>query len=178
MDAVNPVNHVIQHLRLIACPSLALEHGRIDRYVPEGGTVADHLRAIGWQPDSLNARVFLDGDLIDKAQWEYAVPRAGQAFVTRVIPMGGGEGGKSAIRIVAMLAVVVASIWTAGGASGLLPALAGQLGGAGAWAGMVGGSLGAGLAGSVISIAGSLAITARMPPARPRLCEQRQVPHG
>ena len=91
-------------LRLIACPSLALEHGRIDRYVQEGGTVADHLRAIGWQPDPLYARVFIDGVLIEKAQWEYAVPHAGQSLTIRVIPMGGGEGGKSAIRIVAMLA--------------------------------------------------------------------------
>jgi len=101
-----------QQVRLIACPSLALEHGKIDRYVRPGETVAGHLRALGWQPDSLNARVCIDGVLIEQAQWEYAVPRAGQSFVTRVIPMGGGEGGKSALRIVAMLAVVAAAIAT------------------------------------------------------------------
>lgn len=165
MEQTNP-----NTVRLIACPSLALEHGRIDRAVPEGATVAGHLRAIGWQPDRLNARVFIDGELIEQARWEYAVPRAGQAFVTRVIPMDGqgGEGGKSAMRIVAMLAIVVASIFTAGGGLAALPGLGG----------LTAGSLAAGVAGAIISIAGSLAITARMPPARPRLCDQREVPLG
>jgi len=136
-------------VRLIACPSLALEHGKIDRYVPEGGTVAEHLRAIGWQPDRLNARVFIDGRWIEKAQWEYAVPRAGESFVTRTIPMGGGEGGKSALRIVAMLAVVAAAIAT--GQLEFITAL---------------GPMAGPLATAAISIIGSLRAN-RLLPARP-----------
>ena len=155
---------VQNHVRLIACPSLALEHGRIDRYVPEGATVAEHLRAIGWQPETLHARVSIDGVWIAQAQWEYAVPRAGQSFVTRVIPMGGGGGNKDALRIVAMLAVVVAAI--------ALPYSAPFIA-----AGFGAGTFGGALAVATTSIIGSLAITAIIPPARPGLCDQRQVLH-
>lgn len=98
--------HPSQSIRLIACPHLALEHGRIDRYVPVGATVAEHLRSLGWPLDNLHARVFIDGQLIEQAAWEYAVPNTGQSLVARVIPMGGDEGGKTALRIVGMLAVV------------------------------------------------------------------------
>ena len=158
------VESVAGSLRLIACPSLALEHGRIDRYVPEGATVAGHLRAIGWQPDPLHARVFIDGVMIEKARWEEAMPAAGQALTIRVIPMGGGGGdggGKMALRIVAMIAVVAASIF--------LPALAPA-----AWGltTAAGGLTGLGLlASATISIVGSLAISALIPPARPRVAD-------
>ncbi|MEQ1792730.1 MAG: hypothetical protein ABL970_00950 [Nitrospira sp.] len=45
MDAANQSNE----LRLIACPHpLSIERGRIDRLVPEGATVAEHIRALKW----------------------------------------------------------------------------------------------------------------------------------
>lgn len=147
-------------LRLIACPYLALEHGRIDRYVPEGETIAGHLRALGWQPEGLSARVFLDGRLIEQAQWEYTVPAGGQSLVARVIPMGGDEGGKTALRIVGMIAVVVAAAFTGGAAGGAVGSFFG-----------VSANTGAALAMGAVSIAGSLALGALIPPARPRLPE-------
>ena len=146
-------------IRLIACPHpLSVEKGRIDELVPEGATVREHLRAFNLDPEALNALVFIDDERIAQAQWEYAVPRAGQNLSVRAIPAGGGGGseqGKSALRIVAMLAVVVASIFTAGGA------LAGVLG-----AGFGAGTFGAAFAGAALSIAGSLAINALIPPSR------------
>ena len=153
MEQTSPLVH------LIACPSLALEHGKIDRYVPEGGTVADHLRAIGWQPDRLNARVFIDGVFIEQAQWEYAAPLAGQAFITRVIPMGGGEGGKSALRIVAMLAIVAAAV-----ATGQLEFIAAY------------GPLAGPLVTAAISIAGSLALSGLIPAPLPRRALPQPMP--
>ena len=45
-------------------------------------------------------------------------------------------------------------------------------------AGFGAGTFGGALAVAGISIIGSLAITAIIPPARPGLCDQRQVPHG
>lgn len=166
MDAVNHVEHGNQvdqplPVRLIACPHLAMEHGRIDRYVPAGPTVAAHLRAIGWKLEGLHARVFIDGEFIEHAQWEYAVPRRGQSCVARVIPMSKKGGGKGIMGIVAMIGIVVASIFTAGGG---LAGLAGMIGGSGAWAGAAGlglaGGLGASLAAAAVTVAGSLQMNA------------------
>ena len=151
-----------KRLRLIACPTLGLMRGRVDRYVYPGMTVAQHLREIGWTPNIIShARVTIDDRLIDYADWEYAVPQAGQCFVTRVIPMGGGAGGgKDAFRIVAMLGIIALSL--------AAPALIGTFGGlAGALLVTTPGM--AALTTAAVSIVGTLLITALIPPARPRL---------
>jgi len=109
-------------LRLIACPHpLSITKDRIDRHVPEGATIAEHIRALGWRPETLAAVVYLNDVLVPQAEWEYAVPAAGQMLCVRAIPMdSGGNAGKSALRIVAMLAVVVAGVFTAGSTWGAL----------------------------------------------------------
>ena len=82
-----------QHFRLIALPSLFIEHGRIDRYLPPGSPVSDYMRRLGWDPKTMHARVSIDGRFVDQAQWEYATPQAGQSVVMRSIPGAGGGGG-------------------------------------------------------------------------------------
>ena len=79
------------------------------------------MRSIGWTPDSLSARVFIDGEYVKDAAWEYTIPRAGQSVVVRAIPMGGGGGnqGKDAGRMAAMIGIMVVAIsiqqyWAAG----------------------------------------------------------------
>ena len=111
------MNHSEQqdHLRIIACPHvLSTEKGRIDVQRPAGGNVNDLIRSIGWTPDSLSARVFIDGEYVKDAAWEYTVPRAGQSVIVRAIPMGGGGGnqGKDPGRMVAMIAIMVAAVAT------------------------------------------------------------------
>ena len=84
------------NLRLIACPHiLSIEKGRIDVQRPAGGSVNDLLRSIAWTPEGLSARVFIDGEYVKDAAWEYTVPRAGQSVVVRAIPMGGGAAVKA-----------------------------------------------------------------------------------
>lgn len=156
-------------VHLIACPR-PFSMQRVVRELPEGGTIADMFRAIDLDPGRLHARVFIDDRLIHKAEWEWATPKAGQFVTARVIPTGGG-GGKDALRIVAMIGVVVASVFTAGGA---LAGAAGLIGGGGAWAGATAagfgvGGLGSLVAGVGVSIIGSLAIGALIPPAKPKL---------
>ncbi len=176
MDAVNHVNpgNLVDQpktLRLIVCPHLAIEHDRIDRYVPEGKTVAEHLRAIGWKLAGLHARVFIDGEFIEQAQWEYAVPRAGQSFFTHVIPTGGAGGGKDVLRMVGFLAIIAATLYVGGGGLGaFLPEALGMAFAAGTNAAFY--------TAASITVAGTLAMQAHMPPARPRLCDQRLVQHG
>lgn len=73
---------------------------------------------------------------------------------------GGGDGGKDAMRIVAMVGVLALAI----AAPYLAPVL---LAG---WVGVA--------ATAAISIVGSLAVTARIPRGLPRLCDQREALHG
>lgn len=158
-----------QTVTLMACPR-PFSSKRIECAMPEGSTIAAMLRAIGLNPDPLFARVFIDDRLILKAEWEYATPKANQLVTVRVIPTGGG-GGKDALRIVAMIGVVAAAVFTAGGA---LAGAAGLIGGGSAWAGATAagfgvGGLGSTLAGVAVSIAGSLAVNALIPPAKPKL---------
>lgn len=154
---------------LVACPRPFLAQ-RIVCQLPAGGTVADHMRAIGMSPDQLFARVFIDDRLIHKAEWEFATPRAGQYVTVRAIPTGGGGGGKDALRIVAMIGIVVAAALTAGGG---LAGAAGLLGGGGAWGGATAagfgvGGFGSAVAGAVVGIGGTLAVSGRIPPPLPR----------
>lgn len=154
---------MIEHatgVQLIACPK-PFSTARIERAMPEGGTVADMLRAIGLNPDPLFARVFIDDRLVLKAEWEWTVPYAGQLVTVRVIPTEGG-GGKDALRIVAMIGVVIASLYTAGGALGaFLPEALGMA--------FASGTTASAVAGVGVSIAGSLAVGALIPPAKPKL---------
>ena len=108
MEQNSPHNY----LRMIATPHiLSTEKGRLDVMRPAGGNVNDLIRSIGWIPDSLSARVFIDGEYVRDAAWEYTVPRAGQSVIVRAIPMGGGGGGqgKDAMMIVAMVGVIALS---------------------------------------------------------------------
>ena len=101
------------NLRIIACPHvLSIEKGRIDVMRPAGGTVKDLLRSIAWTPEGLSARVFIDGEYIKEAAWEYTKPLAGQSVIVRAIPMGGGGGGegKQAGQIAAMIAIMVIAV--------------------------------------------------------------------
>lgn len=153
-----------QPLRLIACPHvLSTEKDRLDVMRPPGGTVTDLLRSIGWTPEGLlSARVFIDGELVRDAAWEYTVPRSGQSVIVRAIPMSGGGGsgqGKEMGRMVAMIAIMVVAVatqqyWAAG--------LAATIG-----FGMTAGTAAAiGLA--TISITATLALTGLIPQPLPR----------
>ena len=140
---------------ITALRPLSLDKDRLDITVPAGGTVATLLRASHIDPDPLWARVFIDGQFVDKACWDSVVPMAGQCVTVRAIPMGGeGGGGKMAMRIIAMLAVVALAI----AAPYAAPV---------AW-GLVGGWSGAALSASVM-LAGTLAVNALIPPPKPRL---------
>lgn len=156
-----------REIRLIACPHVfSLEKGRIDALRPSGGTVADIMRSIGWTREYDSVRVTIDGVLVHHAQWEHIVTRAGESVVVRAIPTGGGGGGKDVIRIVAMVAVLSLAIAVSGGA---LAPLGGLLAGAGGFAALVGGSTASLLVAGAVSIIGTLAISALIPPARPKL---------
>ena len=154
-----------QNLRMIACPHiLSTEKGRIDVMRPAGGSVKDLMRSIAWMPEGLSARVFIDGEYVKDAAWEYTVPRAGQSVVVRAIPMGGAMGGggggqgKDAMMIVAMIGIIALSV--------SMPALVGFIGvGAALFAGT---TAGAAFLTVGTSIGLSLALSGLIPQPLPR----------
>ena len=157
-------------LRLIVCPRpLSVTRDRIDVQIPAGSTIAEHLRAIGCEPDRLPGLVYVDDRMIPRAEWEWMAPRAGQSLAVRAIPFGGDEGGgKSIIRMVAMIGLIVATWYIGGGGLGaFLPEALGMAFGAGTTASAV-------LAGAV-TIGGALAISALIPFSLP---QQSYLPAG
>jgi hypothetical protein len=138
-----------------------------------GGNVNDLMRSIGWTPDQLSARVFIDGEYIKDDAWEYTVPR--QSVVVRAIPTGGGGGGnqgKDTGRMVAMIGIMVLAIATQQyWAAGLVAATGGML------SVTVATAVGFG----AISITSSLALSGLIPAPLPRrtlsrpLEDRRQV---
>jgi hypothetical protein len=166
--------------RLIALPSLFIQHGRIDRYLPPGSTISEYMRRIGWDPKTMHARVSIDGRFIESAMWEHTMPKAGQSVVMRCVPGvgggGGGAGGKSTMQIVAMLGVVALAF----AAPYLAPALAGALMGGGAWAGAISavgfGTIGGTLLTAGVGIGGMLAVSALIPAPLPRRARALPIP--
>jgi len=140
--------------RLIACPR-PFSVDRIDKKVHAGATIAELLGGIGLDPDRIFARVFIDDRLIPSAEWQSTKPSAGQTLTVRVVPTGGQGGGKDALRIVAMIAVVALAVYTAGTSlPGSLAAFTG-----------LSPAVSQAIVLSSIAIVGQLAITALIPPA-------------
>ena len=133
--------------------------------------MAQHIADLGWDPATLNARVSIDGRVIERAQWQFVMPRAGASIVIRRIVTGGGGGGgggKSTVTIVAMLAVVALAV----AAPYLAPLIANAAFGMGAGvvvATTVGTGIGATLLTAGIGIGGMLAVNALIPPPSSQL---------
>ncbi len=161
------MDKLIEQVQVLAHRRLVADTDRVFLTLPPGLPLASYLSMVWTRLEGVHARVEIDGQRIDRAEWGTYCLNPGQVVTARAIPMGGGGGGgKGVMRIVALIGVVVLAAFTAGGGLAAL---------GGVFAALTAGSLPAGLAGAVISLAGSLAINARIPPARPRL---KQVSHG
>ena len=160
--------------RLTVIPNLLVEHGRIDRSLRDGETIADAMRAHGWTPEMVHARVSIDGRMIPSAQWESITPVRGSSIVIRRVPMGGGGGGgggKQTGQLIGMIAVMALAIAAPYAAPGLVAAMGGSFGGllaAGTWGGTL---LSAG-----VGISGMLAMRALIPPPLPTL--KKEIAHA
>jgi hypothetical protein len=133
---------------------------RIELAFAEGSTIATMVAAAGLSPTSTRLAAYVGDRLVPESEWLTTRPRAGDIVCVRALPLGneGESGGKTALRIVALLAVVVLSIVTFGAGT--------------AFAGAYGATASA-IAVGVASIAGSLAVNALIPP--PKLEPPKQV---
>lgn len=97
-------------IRLIVCPRpLSVTQDRIDVMIPAGATVAEHLRAMGCDLDRLSALAYINGQLVPRAEWESAVPLAGQVLAIQAVPAIGGDrgGGKGILAITALFGLMM-----------------------------------------------------------------------
>lgn len=154
---------------MVGYPRLSVYRDRVDQMLPAGLTLDCYLRRIWTRLDEVEARVFIDGRLIEKAEWGTWYVNPGQVVTAQMIPTGGNDGGKTVLRIVAMIGIVILAAYTGGAAlSALGPGGGGFLGIAGGMTAQMAGMYAAGIS-AAITIGGSLAISALIPPSRPRL---------
>jgi hypothetical protein len=155
--------------RLTIIPNLLVDHGRVDRSMRDGETIASAMREAGWIPGETHARVSIDGRLIPSAQWEYIVPARGSSIVLRRVPMGGGGGGgKQTGSLVAMIAVMALAIAAPYAVPGLLAAGMGSMGFMTSFAALGAGTFGGMALSAGIGIGGMLAVRALIPAPLPR----------
>ena len=104
------------------------EHRRLE--APHGSSLTDIVelavddRFIPW------AHVQLGDQAIGPEHWDRVRPKDGVAVTVALVPQGGGGGGKTALRIVATIAIAVAATYTGGAAAGALGFAAGSTGAA------------------------------------------------
>lgn len=104
--------------------------------------------------------VFLDGNLVPRKYWSKVTPKESANLCLKMVPQGGGGGGKNPLRTVLTIALTVGVIALTGGAA------AGLLG-----ATFASGTLGASLLAGGAMIAGQLLINA-IAPIRPPAFDQ------
>ena len=93
-------------VRIVAAPH-PFKTERVDFWLPEGRTVQEYLDIA--QPDPglmMNAHVFVGDQYVPRECWSRVRPKAGVTVTARVVPTGGGSGGKSPLRIFMMIAVM------------------------------------------------------------------------
>lgn len=146
-------------VEVVACPHpLKAEHVKLN--VPAGLTIAEIIQKI--QPSrvlSLYAHVFINDRYIDRELWTSYILAEGDTVTIRVVPMGGGGGGKNPFKIVMTLAVIAASFY-------LGPIVGAYI--FGGFTTTLGGIAISSIVGKlVISGIGMLALNALIPPSQP-----------
>jgi len=139
----------------------------IDRVYPVGYSLAQMIDLTGLdEVEKAHAHVWIGEAYISRENWRLVRPHDGTYIVLRVLPHGGGGGGKNPLRTILTIAVIAASFYFG-------PALGAAIGGISASAAsttMVFGSLSyAALGSAIISVAGTLLINVIAPIRPPSL---------
>ena len=115
--------------------------------VREGQNLEEMVVAGGFSPDASGLRVYIGDREVDRRHWKHVRPRAGRRVLVAIAPE---SSGKDALRIIGVLAVVVASIY-------LGPEVALALG-------YTGTGTAAAISTATIALAGTLAVNSLIPP--------------
>ena len=135
---------------------------RVHRRLAAGGSIAEIVAALNIDPLAHpHLHAFIDGHAVPRENWARVMPKAGTVLTLRMVPMGGGGGGKNPLRTVLSLALMAASPVLSAGLAGAL----GSFGGIP----LVGRLLTTG-----VSLLGRLALNALAPPGRARYSAQKE----
>jgi len=152
-------------VRLVAAPN-PFTTERVDLCLPAGLTLAEMIARVQPDPELIaHAHVYIDDWSIPRDRWHVVRPRPGRTVTVRVVPQGGGGGGKNPLRTVLSIAVIAASF----AFGGPLGAALGISETAGASLGLAAGALQAAVGGAIITAVGTLLVNAIAPPPRPKL---------
>ena len=136
---------------------------RITKIIAAGKTIAEIVSCEIKTPSIFSfCHVYVGGHYVPQNIWHVVRVKTAQNIVLRMVPQGGGGGGKNPLRSILSLALMAA-------APGIGAAFAGSLGiaGGGVWLGST--FIGAGqILGGVVSMVGRMAINALAPPPRQR----------
>jgi hypothetical protein len=127
--------------------------------LPAGASIDEILVAAGVKP-SPHIRVFVGDRLVPREVWAHVRPRAGRMVSISCVAAGGGNGGKTALRIIAAIAIIAVA-WYLG------PVAYGAYAGITTAAAV--GTQGAAIATGIIGMAGTLLLSALAPPPKSRI---------
>lgn len=138
---------------------------RVSHVAAHGLRLSEMLEQTGIDMTKGQPRVFINGERIPELLWQSIKPKPNALVEVKVVPLGGGGGGKNPLRTILSIAVIaVGSFLTAGLGTSLA---LGIFGGGVATAGQV--AFAGALIKGVVGIAGTLLVNAIAPPPSPRL---------
>lgn len=137
--------------------------------LPAGGSVSDMLAAAGVQ-ESPFLRVWIGDAEIEREHWRAVRPKPGRLVTVAAVP-GGGDGGKTPLRIILTIAVVALAVWAGPAAAGALGIGTAATATAAASTGFL---IASGVVSAAVTMVGMLAINALIPPPKPRLSDNGQ----
>jgi len=83
---------------------------RVDMVVADNNSLGDILALA--QPDTVlrrHAHIVLNDKIIPRSEWEAVYPKMNDIVTIRVVPMGGGGGGKNPLRTILTVAIIAAA---------------------------------------------------------------------
>lgn len=149
----------VDGIRVVACPR-PFSTVRVDRVLPAGGSISDILKALGVDPKS-EAHVLIGDILVRREHWHRVKPKIGHTVTVRVVPTG-GNGGKTALRVLIGIVGAVAGYFTGGVGAGAVWGTSSTIGGVSVTA--IGAAAGSAIGGALGNYAGM----ALIPPPKPK----------
>lgn len=157
----------MERLKVVSSP-LPFSNLQEKKTIECGGTLLEIVDAVIPERfgNSVGAIVFINGHKINQKYWGRVRPKANTLINIRVVPQGGGGGGKNPLSTILTLALFVAAPYIAGQLA--FASLGGVIGGGTYTAVTVGQQIGFAAIRAGVTVVGMMAINALAPPPKQR----------